>query len=260
MTLSSRRGQRRRAESDDPLDFVRDYQARFKAPRSPGCRVFAAASRATSATTRYGYIEKNLAADIRNPTRSAFPTSCCCCPNNSPSSTTCPARSISSSMLTRTQCSAITRGHERLAASCWRRCASRSIPAAAAGSAADKRARSSAKPPTWKRSNAPSAYIVAGDIMQVVVSQRMGQPFPAPPLALYRALRSVNPSPYMFYLRSSAISTSSARRRRSWCAGGPADITLRPIAGTRPRGATARTDEPLATELLADPEGSAPST
>ncbi|MBA3022565.1 MAG: anthranilate synthase component I [Gammaproteobacteria bacterium] len=96
-------------------------------------------------------------------------------------------------------------------------------------------------------------YIFDGDIMQVVLSQRMSQPFPASPLSLYRALRSINPSPYMFYydMGDHHVVGSSpeilARLEGD-------TVTVRPIAGTRPRGKTMEQDAALAEELLADPK------
>jgi len=96
-------------------------------------------------------------------------------------------------------------------------------------------------------------YIFDGDIMQVVLSQRMSQPFPASPLSLYRALRSINPSPYMFYydMGDHHVVGSSpeilARLEGE-------TVTVRPIAGTRPRGQTVEQDAALAEELLADPK------
>jgi len=96
-------------------------------------------------------------------------------------------------------------------------------------------------------------YIFDGDIMQVVLSQRMSQPFPASPLSLYRALRSINPSPYMFYydMGDHHVVGSSpeilARLEGD-------TVTVRPIAGTRPRGKTPQKDAELAEELLADPK------
>jgi anthranilate synthase component 1 len=96
-------------------------------------------------------------------------------------------------------------------------------------------------------------YIYDGDIMQVVLSQRMAQPFPASPLSLYRALRSINPSPYMFYydMGDHHVVGSSpeilARLEGD-------TVTVRPIAGTRPRGKTPQQDIELAQELLADPK------
>jgi anthranilate synthase component 1 len=96
-------------------------------------------------------------------------------------------------------------------------------------------------------------YIAAGDIMQVVLSQRLSQPFDANPLSLYRALRSLNPSPYMFFYDFGDFHVVGAspeilvRKEGS-------TVTLRPIAGTRPRGATREADAALAEELLADPK------
>ncbi|MFA6920986.1 MAG: anthranilate synthase component I [Gallionella sp.] len=96
-------------------------------------------------------------------------------------------------------------------------------------------------------------YIFDGDIMQVVLSQRMSQPFSAEPLSLYRALRSINPSPYMFYydMGDHHVVGSSpeilARLEGDM-------VTVRPIAGTRPRGRNPEQDEALAKELLADPK------
>jgi anthranilate synthase component I len=96
-------------------------------------------------------------------------------------------------------------------------------------------------------------YIAAGDIFQVVLSQRFEAPFRLPPFALYRALRRVNPSPYLFFLDYGefAIAGSSpeilVKAERGV-------VTIRPIAGTRRRGATPHEDEALEAELLADPK------
>lgn len=96
-------------------------------------------------------------------------------------------------------------------------------------------------------------YIRAGDIFQVVPAQRFMAPFDLPPLALYRSLRRLNPSPFLFYLNfeNFALVGSSpeilVRVRKGI-------VTIRPIAGTRPRGATAAEDKKLADELLADPK------
>jgi anthranilate synthase component 1 len=96
-------------------------------------------------------------------------------------------------------------------------------------------------------------YIAAGDIFQVVLAQRFDAPFALPAISLYRALRRVNPAPFLCYLdfRSFQIVCSSPEilvRLR----GG--EVTIRPIAGTRPRGATPSQDAALADELLADPK------
>jgi anthranilate synthase component 1 len=96
-------------------------------------------------------------------------------------------------------------------------------------------------------------YILAGDIFQVVLSQRLSLPFRLPPFALYRALRRLNPSPFLFFidLGGFAIVGSSPEilvRLRD------GTVTIRPIAGTRPRGATPAEDRALAKDLLADPK------
>ena len=96
-------------------------------------------------------------------------------------------------------------------------------------------------------------YIVAGDVMQVQISQRTSRDFHAPPLALYRALRSVNPSPYMYYFDFGDHQVVGASPEILVRLAGEA-ITLRPIAGTRPRGKTPEEDTAIAQELLADPK------
>ena len=97
------------------------------------------------------------------------------------------------------------------------------------------------------------AYIFEGDIMQVVLSQRMSQIFDAPPLALYESLRILNPSPYMFYYHMDdhhVVGASPEILVRLE----DETVTVRPIAGTRPRGKTEEEDLQLEQELLADPK------
>ncbi|MFO7593680.1 MAG: anthranilate synthase component I [Pseudomonadota bacterium] len=96
-------------------------------------------------------------------------------------------------------------------------------------------------------------YIVDGDIMQVVLSQRMSIPFAAPPLDLYRALRILNPSPYMFYLNLDEFHVvgSSPEILVRYEEG---MVTVRPIAGTRPRGKDENEDRALEADLLGDPK------
>ncbi len=96
-------------------------------------------------------------------------------------------------------------------------------------------------------------YIYNGDCMQVVIAQRMSQRFDANPISLYRALRTLNPSPYMFYYDFGDFHVVGAspeilvRRENE-------TVTVRPIAGTRPRGKTREQDLALAEELLTDPK------
>lgn len=96
-------------------------------------------------------------------------------------------------------------------------------------------------------------YIAAGDAFQVVLSQRLSIPFKARPVDVYRALRALNPSPYMYFLDTGALQVVGSspeilvRQQQG-------TVTVRPIAGTRPRGATVDADKALEAELLADPK------
>jgi anthranilate synthase component 1 len=110
--------------------------------------------------------------------------------------------------------------------------------------------------------NKTKEYILAGDCMQVVFGQRISQPFAENPLSLYRALRSLNPSPYLYFydfgdhqlvgsspeilVRQERTTDSTGHLNRT--------VTVRPLAGTRPRGKTPELDEQLARDLLADPK------
>lgn len=96
-------------------------------------------------------------------------------------------------------------------------------------------------------------YITDGDVMQVVLSQRLSIPFNARPLDLYRALRSLNPSPYMYYLDLGDFHiVGSSPEILTRLEDG--EVTVRPIAGTRPRGKTEADDIALEKDLLADPK------
>jgi anthranilate synthase component 1 len=96
-------------------------------------------------------------------------------------------------------------------------------------------------------------YIAAGDIFQVVLSQRFEAPFGLPAFALYRAIRRINPAPFLFYLDYEKFSVVGSSPEILVRARGDT-VTIRPIAGTRPRGATPHEDKALEAELLADPK------
>ena len=96
-------------------------------------------------------------------------------------------------------------------------------------------------------------YIRAGDIFQVVPSQRWAQKFDLPPFALYRALRRTNPSPYMFYFNFGDFQVIGASPEILVQVQG-SKVTIRPIAGTRPRGANEAEDQVLEADLLSDPK------
>lgn len=128
------------------------------------------------------------------------------------------------------------------------------VLAAANSAALEEQAESDFTQPMYEASvEKVKEYVLAGDVMQVVPSQRMSIPFDAPPLNLYRALRNLNPSPYMFFLdmEDFHIVGSSpeilARLEKGV-------VTVRPIAGTRRRGHTEAEDKAMEAELLADPK------
>jgi anthranilate synthase component 1 len=101
-------------------------------------------------------------------------------------------------------------------------------------------------------------YIMAGDLMQVQIGQRIRKPYVDAPLSLYRALRSLNPSPYMYFYNFGDMQIVGASPeilvRNETTNDGGKKVTIRPLAGTRPRGSTPEADANLARELLADPK------
>ena len=101
-------------------------------------------------------------------------------------------------------------------------------------------------------------YIAAGDMMQVQVGQRLKKRYTESPLSLYRALRSLNPSPYMYFYDMGEFQIVGASPeilvRQEHLAGSDQKITIRPLAGTRPRGATPEQDQALEAELSTDPK------
>ena len=101
------------------------------------------------------------------------------------------------------------------------------------------------------------ALIEAGDFMQVQVGQRLSKPFDQSPLSLYRALRALNPSPYMFFYHFGdfhVVGASPEILVRQETTPEGQKVTIRPLAGTRPRGATPEIDRATEVELLADPK------
>ncbi|TNF33284.1 MAG: anthranilate synthase component I [Gammaproteobacteria bacterium] len=122
------------------------------------------------------------------------------------------------------------------------------------GAASEARFQSSFPQPQFEQAvNRIKEYILAGDTMQVVIAQRLSVPFVAPPLNLYRALRCLNPSPYMYTLDLGDFQiVGSSPEILARLEDG--EVTVRPIAGTRRRGYTEEEDKALEAELLADPK------
>ncbi len=114
--------------------------------------------------------------------------------------------------------------------------------------------RSNTSPDEFKRMVLRAKeYIVAGDVFQVVLSQRFEVSFALPPFALYRALRRVNPSPYLFFLDFDGFAVAGSSPE-ILVKTGDGTVTIRPVAGTRRRGLTPHEDKALEAELLADPK------
>ena len=114
--------------------------------------------------------------------------------------------------------------------------------------------RSNTTPDDYKAMVAKAKdYIMAGDAFQVVLAQRFETPFTLPPFSLYRALRRTNPSPYLYFLDFGGFAIAGSSPEILVKVAGDV-VTIRPIAGTRHRGATPHEDKALEEELLADPK------
>ena len=118
----------------------------------------------------------------------------------------------------------------------------------------DAPARSNTTPNEFKAMvRKAKEYIAAGDAFQIVLAQRFEAPFTLPPFSLYRALRRTNPSPYLYFLDFGTFAVAGSSPEILVKVSGDI-VTIRPIAGTRPRGATPHEDKALEEELLADPK------
>ncbi len=118
----------------------------------------------------------------------------------------------------------------------------------------DAPARSNTTPEEFKSMvRRAKEYLVAGDAFQIVLAQRFEAPFTLPPFSLYRALRRTNPSPYLYFLDFGSFAVAGSSPEILVKVSGDV-VTIRPIAGTRHRGATPHEDKALEQELLADPK------
>jgi anthranilate synthase component 1 len=241
----------------DPLAFIADYQARFKAAPVTGLPRFTGGLAGYFGYDTIRYIEKRLAPDfnknrprkedvLRTPDILLMLTEELAVFDN-----------LAGKLYLIThadpmQTDAYATGHLRLAELAEKLRAPVHLPvepAVVASEPTSEFGEAEFKAAVQKAKD----YIGAGDIMQVVLSQRMTRPFAASPLSLYRALRSLNPSPYMFYYDMGGFHIVGSSPEILVRLEGDS-VTLRPIAGTRPRGLTREDDLRLAEELLADPK------
>jgi anthranilate synthase component 1 len=239
------------AENINPLDFVKQYQARFKTPPYQGLPRFTGGLAGYFGYETIRYIEKRLSKTAKNDDI-ATPDMLLMVSEEIAVVDNLSGKLYFIVYANANEENAYENAHIRLNALVGLLRKTVAIPQANAS--AKSQAVSEFGEESFKAAvKKAQAYILEGDIMQVVLSQRMSQPFDAPPLSLYRALRSLNPSPYMFYYDMGdhhVVGASPEILVRLE----DGTVTSRPIAGTRPRGKTREHDLALAEELLADPK------
>ncbi|MHB8166953.1 MAG: anthranilate synthase component I, partial [Sulfuricella sp.] len=240
-----------RVETGDPLQFVQDYAARMKVAERPGQPRFTGGLAGYFGYDTIRYIEKKLAHTVK-PDVLGTPDILLLLSEEVAAVDNLSGKIHLIVYADPAQPGAYARGQARLDEMRSRLNQAVEIPITASyppAQAASEFGEDAFKLAVEKAKR----YIFDGDIMQVVLSQRMSQPFAASPLSLYRALRSLNPSPYMFYYDMGdfqVVGSSPEILVRLE----EETVTVRPIAGTRPRGKTREEDEALAKDLLADPK------
>ena len=238
-------------EVDNPLDFIKDYQSRFRVPTIPGLPRFAGGLAGYFGYDTVRYIEPRLAG-VDKPDVLGTPDILLMLTEQLAVVDNLSGKLTFIVYANPEQADAYDLARRRLDG--LQRALRQPVQIPHAPQVQRHEARSEFGEQAFKDAVARSKqYIFDGDIMQVVLAQRMAQPFPASPLSLYRALRSVNPSPYMFYYDMGDHHVVGASPEILVRLEGDA-VTVRPIAGTRPRGKTPQQDAELAQELLADPK------
>ena len=239
------------ADNINPLDFVKNYQARFKTPPYAGLPRFTGGLAGYFGYETVRYIEKRLAQTTK-PDAIETPDVLLMVSEELAVVDNLSGKLYFIVYADPNDLNAYQNGLNRLNDLVKMLRKSVAIPEAVAGKVTA--AQSEFGEDAFKAAvGRAQQYILDGDIMQVVLSQRMSQEFSAPPLSLYRALRSLNPSPYMFYYDMGdhhvvGASPEILVRLEN------GTVTARPIAGTRPRGKTRDEDLALSDELLADPK------
>lgn len=239
------------AENINPLDFVKSYQARFKTPPYAGLPRFTGGLAGYFGYETVRYIEKRLA-NTKKPDAIETPDILLMVSEELAVVDNLSGKLYFIVYANPAEKNAYQNALSRLDSLLKMLRKTVEIPKAAA--CAQSTAQSEFGEDNFKAAvKRAQQYILEGDIMQVVLSQRMSQEFSAPPLSLYRALRSLNPSPYMFYYDMGdhhvvGASPEILVRLEN------GTVTALPIAGTRPRGKTREEDLALSVELLADPK------
>ena len=238
-------------DADNPLDFIKEYQSRFKVASLPGLPRFVGGLAGYFGYDTVRYIEPCLAA-MQKPDVVGTPDILLMLTEQLAVVDNLSGKLTLIVYANPEQADAYTLARQRLHELTQRLRQPVKIPHAPAMHGGEAKSEFGEEP--FKQAVLKAKqYIFDGDIMQVVLSQRMSQPFPAAPLSLYRALRSLNPSPYMFYYDMGDHHVVGASPEILVRLEGDS-VTVRPIAGTRPRGKTPQQDAELAQDLLADPK------
>ncbi|MFZ6770552.1 anthranilate synthase component I [Undibacterium sp. Di26W] len=240
----------------NPLDFIAEFQSRFKVALRPGLPRFCGGLAGYFGYDAVRHVEKRLAGkapkdDLGLPEIQLLVTEELAVIDN-----------VSGKLYLivyadPTQPEAWSKARQRLKE--LRAMLRRSVDApVTSASVRTESIRDFAKEDYLKAVEKAKEYIMAGDLMQVQVGQRIKKPYVDSPLSLYRALRSLNPSPYMYFYNFGDMQIIGASPeilvRNESLNDGSKKVTIRPLAGTRPRGSTPERDAVLAKELLADPK------
>ena len=256
MTEVVRDGKVIETDEGDPLEFIEQFQKRFKVAQRPGLPRFAAASPAISAMTR--------CATSRRSSRNTAPPDDLGLPDIQLLLTEEVAviDNLAGKLYLIVYADpsapeAYTKAKQRLR-DLRSRLRTTVQPPVTSASVRTETYREFAKEDYLNAVRKAKEYIAAGELMQVQVGQRLIKPFRDNPLSLYRALRSLNPSPYMYYYNFGGefhvVGASPEILVRQEKRADDHIVTIRPLAGTRPRGNTPERDAELATELLNDPK------
>jgi anthranilate synthase component I len=251
-------GQVVQSERGDPLAFVQAYLARFKVAARPGLPRFCGGLAGYFGYDTVRLIEKKLARtkpdDLGLPDIHLLLTEELAVIDN------LTGRAYLIVYADASHAEGYSRARERLR-ELKARLARHIEPPHTRASLRRAETREFAKPDYMKAVERCKEYIAAGDVMQVVLGQRISKQYADAPLSLYRALRTLNPSPYMYFydfgdhqIVGASPEILVRSEDRVTAAGPERIVALRPIAGTRPRGGTPEHDAVLAAELLADPK------
>ncbi len=251
VTVESDQGVLESVASTDPLQFIQAYMARLKVAERPGQPRFSGGVAGYFGYDTIRYIEKKLAG-THKPDVIGAPDILLLLSDELAVMDNLSGKIYLIVYADPGQADAFTRAQQRLAE--LRSMLRRPVEIPESPVSGPQQAASEFGEDAFKAAvEKAKRYIFDGDIMQVVLSQRMSQPYAASPLSLYRALRTLNPSPYMFYYDMGDHHVVGASPEILVQL--EADtVTVRPIAGTRPRGKSRDEDEALATDLLNDPK------